>query len=230
MATIPFNFFFCLLAGLSLCACARTQLISGAQPWRADLFGPILSFAGLTAAPVAIYLYVAYPDWSWMYLINPARLPRGTGLAVVVATTLMVPAGYLLGWALLRLLSVRGLFGVLGAVAMGLALGMVAGERRFFFLGRYEDFLTARQGAGPGVFVPRPLTQGKLGYALPCIVPLVLSSLAVAAYHLWAQGRWLRQQAAASLRSSEHRLSRSGGGSAGASPKRSPSVIVSNPQ
>lgn len=200
MATIPFNLVFGLLAGLTLCACARTQLQSGAPPWQSDLLLPVVSFAVLTTAPVSLYLYLAYPEWSWMYLLDPARLPRATGLAVVVTTTLMVPVGFLLGWVLLRLLQSRGLFGILGGLAMGLLLIVIAGQRRFFYLGRYDDF---RAAALNDIALPlRPLTQGKLFYALLCIVPVVLCSFAVVARHLWAQGRWLRQQG--SIRTGEH--------------------------
>jgi hypothetical protein len=218
LATIPFNLVFGLLAGLGLCACARTQLQSGTPPWQSDLLLPVVSFAVLTTTPVSLYLYLAYPDWSWMYLLEPARLPRATGLAVVVTITLMVPVGYLLGWASLRLFQARGLFGLLGGLAMGLALIVIAGQRRFFYLGRYEDF---RAAALNDIALPlRPLTQGKLFYALLCIVPVVLCSFIVVARHLWAQGRWLRQQGQgqASIRTGEHAVS-SGQGGATSSPR-----------
>lgn len=202
LANIPFNLIFCLFLGLCLTASARTQLVSGAVPWRSDLFLPVLSFALLCIAPVAIYLYLAYRDWSWMYLVDPARLPPGTGLAVIVTTTLMVPFGYLLGWVLLRLLRPRGFFGILGGLGMAVLLLLAFVQKRLFFLGRFEDFL------GPAR-LSRPLSQSKLFFALACIAPLTLLSFFVVAQLLWAQGRWLRQMAhqmahQASRRSSEH--------------------------
>lgn len=206
MATIPLNLLFCLLLGLCLAACARTQFHSGALPWRGDLFAPVLTFSLLSVAPAAIYLYLAYPEWSWMYLVDPPRLPRGTGLAAIVLTVLLAPIGYLLGWLGLRLFGPRGLYAQLGVVGAGLLAVLALGHRRLFYLARYEDFqpVPAALVHAPAHELMRPITQGKLFFALLCILPLVAISLVAAARLLWIQGRWLRQQAAASSRSGEH--------------------------
>ncbi len=214
MATIPFNLIFGLFVGFVFTGCARTQLKSGAQPWRREL-GLVVSFALLTVAPVATYLYLAYPDWSWMYLADPARLGKGTGLAVVVLTVLMVPAGFLLGWLLLRvgpaprwaakwgdpwLLLVL----LLLLVGMGLVVGLL--HKRLFTVGHYEDFVS---GAPPMDRSARPaaqsITHGRLALALLCIWPVVLTAAGLVGWSLWGCGRWLRQQAASlSLRTGDH--------------------------
>jgi hypothetical protein len=211
LATVPFNLLLCLFVGLCFAACARTQLESGALPWRSDLLGLVLQFSLLCVAPVATYLYLVYPEWSWMYLVDPARLPLGTGLAVLILTVLAVPVGYLLGWLLLRLLGGRALFLVLGALGMGMGFMLVLLRRRFFYLGRFEDFRSSHPLLKLGS-VLRPISQGKLLYALLCIAPLVLVSAFLVARALWVQGRWLRQQAASSLRTGEHRTAPSAPG------------------
>lgn len=187
MATIPFNLLMCLVLGLGFCACARAQLRSGAWPWRSDLLSLVLSFALLSVAPVSAYLYLLYPDWSWMYLVEPQRLPPGTGLAVVVLTMLMVPLGYFLGWLLLRVVGDRGLFGLLGASGMGAILLVFALWRRLTVNVRFDDF---HQG------LLRPIGQGKLLLALGCTVPIIWAAALLVGRSLWAQGRWLRQQEA----------------------------------
>ncbi|MCS6914767.1 MAG: hypothetical protein RMK29_08825 [Myxococcales bacterium] len=195
MATIPLNLWLCLLVGLGLSACARTQLRTGAWPWRSDLLVPVLSFALLSAAPVATYLYLVYPDWSWMYLVDPRRLPAGTSLAAVVLTVLMVPVGYFSGWLLLRLGGSRVLFGAIGAATMGMLLLLVLCRRRLLIDARFEDF---HQG------LLRPITQGKLALALLCTAPPLWGAAFVVGRSLWGQGRWLRQQAAMTSSRSGH--------------------------
>ena len=193
MATIPFNLLLCLLTGLCFTACARAQLRSGAWPWRSDLLSLVLSFALLSVGPVVAYLYLLYPDWSWMYLTDPQRLPPGTGLAVVVLTMLMVPLGYFLGWLLLRLMGDRGLFGLLGALGMTTALLLLLLRRRLAINVRFDDFQSG---------LMRPIGQGKLLLALLCTTPIVAVAALLVGRSLWAQGRWLRQQAALTSSSS----------------------------
>lgn len=198
MATIPFNLLFCLLLGLCFTACARTQLESGAEPWRREL-GLVLSFAVLTVAPIASYLYLMYPDWSWMYLVPPARLPRGIGLAVVVVTTLMAPVGFLLGWIALRLLpgrKDRGLAAVVGVVLCGLITLVALARHRLSVVGRFEDYQSHT--------LVRPLLGTKLGFAWLLSAPFLLAAAALVGWYLWGYGRWLRQQAHAGSHVASH--------------------------
>ncbi len=201
LATIPFNLLFGLLVGACFTACARTQLLGGAPPLRRTELSMVLSFAVVTAAPVATYYYVTYPDWSWMYLLDPSKLARGTGLSVVLFSVLMVPVGYLSGWLLLRWQRERGLFALLGALSMALFLLTALCRRRLFSIGRYEDFRA-------GGLLLRPIIQGKLFFALLCTTPVVLLAAALVGWSLWGQGRWLRQQASASLRTGDHAAQR----------------------
>lgn len=191
--TIPFNLLLCLLLGLTFAACARTQLQGGAQPWRRELL-LVLSFALLTVLPLSSYYYWLYPDWSWMYLVAPARLPAGIGLAVVVVTTGMAPVGFILGWTLLRALRERGpqaVFGLCGALSMALVLVLVLGHRRLSVLGGYDDFQSWPL-QGP---LLRPLFRTKLGLSFLGTVPVLLMGSFLVGYYLWGYGRWLRQQA-----------------------------------
>lgn len=218
MTTIPLNLIVCLGFGLVLAASARTQLLSGASPWRRE-FSLVLSFASLTVAPAAAALYLSFRDWSWMYLVDPARLPAGLGLAAVLLQTLLVPAGYLLGWLLLRLPARLGLttqprrpgsnvdepvpeptrsarspglwlFCVLGALTAGLlmALALPGSRQRLLVLGRFDDFQHSP-------LLLRPAGQTKVPWALAAVNPFVVAALTVTAISLWRGGRWLRQQA-----------------------------------
>jgi hypothetical protein len=116
-------------------------------------------------APITAYLYLVYPDWSWLYLFPADRVPR---LAVIP----VVAAGFgamIGGWMVMARAIVartdprRVLAGLAGVAALISLLAFVAG-RRIGVVGSHADFVAGR---APNLF------EVKLGF--------VLTALAIAA-------------------------------------------------
>ena len=60
----------------------------------APAFPLVAIFIAIVLTPIALYLYLAHPSWSWMYLVDPADVP---GLAIVPLLVLhggLVVAGW----------------------------------------------------------------------------------------------------------------------------------------
>ncbi len=110
---------FGVLSGLVLAACAREQFSVGETPWSRGL-AAMLSFGALILLPVSVYYYFVFPDWAWMYLVDPKRLPFGIGLLVLLAFSACMLGGYLSGWALVRAGKPRFLWLALGMVSLAL--------------------------------------------------------------------------------------------------------------
>ena len=111
------------------------------------------------------YLYLAYPDWSWLYLFRADRVPR---LAVIPAVAAGF-AGLLAGWAAVGHFVVartdprRVLAALGGGAALLVVLTLVAWPR----LARVGTHAAYHEGRA------LPLFQVKLGF--------VLTALAIAA-------------------------------------------------
>ena len=117
--TVPFDLIFSVSIGLIFAACARVQFLGGGTPWGREL-AAVLSFETIIFWPVALYFLLVHPAWSWMYLVDPARLPRGVSVLVLVADVAALLGGYLLGWALLRTRRERLLYGLLALIGAAL--------------------------------------------------------------------------------------------------------------
>jgi hypothetical protein len=128
-----------------------------------------LLYAAIIVAPMTAYLYLAYPDWSWLYLFPADRVPR---LAVIPA----VAAGFaamLGGWVVVgRLLAAQGgrssdprrlLIGLAGGAAL-LLVFISMSWTRIASAGTYADLHAGRA---------QPIFSVKLGF--------VLTALAIAA-------------------------------------------------
>jgi hypothetical protein len=118
---------------------------------------PIL-YAGIVLAPMTAYLYLAYPGWSWLYLVPAERVPS---LAVIPAVGAAV-AAVIGGWAGIGRLIIVGVDRrkILATLAAGAALVAVLGfvaRDRLATVGSYAEV-----HAGRGL----PLFEAKLGYVL----------------------------------------------------------------
>ena len=90
--TVPFDLMFSVFVGLLFAGCARTQFAAGAAPWGRELWA-VLSFEAIVLLPVGLYYYLVYPDWSWMYFVDPRRLPSGVSVLVVLAYVATILGG-----------------------------------------------------------------------------------------------------------------------------------------
>lgn len=116
----------------------------------------------MVLTPVTLYLYLAHPAWSWMYLFDPSDLP-GLTVVALLAHAGMLMAGWFAGARLVRAGKKReqaaryalagGVLVVL--VAIGLAWGRVG---RYGSFGEYDDGRALE------------LMEVKLGYVLVALV------------------------------------------------------------
>ena len=177
--TVPFDLILSVFVGLVFAACARVQFAGGGTPWGREL-AAVLSFEGIIVWPVALYFYLVHPAWSWMYLIDPARLPWGIVVLVLLAYVATLLGGYLGGWALVRVGKEKILFAALAVVGVGLILFLIIARARISHTGTFEEFRAGHALA---------LGEGKLGWALAAAATGVAISVVLVGFTLWEQGK-----------------------------------------
>ena len=182
IATVPFDLIFSVFIGLVFSACARQQFSGGAAPWGRELMA-VLSFEAIILWPVALYYYLVYPDWSWMYFVDPHKLPWGVSLLVMLGYVATLLGGYLAGWAILRARKPRVLYGALGGVALFLLVFALVGRGRLANNGTFDEY---HAGHAPGV------TEGKLIWALAVTALGVAAAIALVGFTLREQGKRFR--------------------------------------
>lgn len=177
--TIPFDLFFSVFAGLCFATAAMVQFREGRSPWGRELLA-VVSFEGIVVWPTSIYFYLVHPDWSWMYFVDPARLPAGVLALVLGAHLVALLGGYLGGWMLIRR---RGDKAAVLAVAGGavlLSLVALFTRARLFRYGTYAGFHHGQT---------QPLSEVKLFWVLGPIAVGVLVSAVAVGWTLFSQGR-----------------------------------------
>lgn len=136
----------------------------------APAFPLVAIFIAVVLTPIALYLYLAHPSWSWMYLVDPDDVP---GLAIVPLLVLhggLVVVGWYLAGRLIRTgREKQARYGLLGAGLVVLLLSAI-GWGRIGHYGSYRDFHSGRA---------IDLFDVKLGYVL---VGLALGIGAAAGY------------------------------------------------
>ena len=167
---VPLQVIVSLLVGLGLALAASVQFEQGRSPFGREVWVPIL-YQVLIVSPVVVYLGVVHPDWSWLYFVDPARLPVGTVALVVLSTAAAELAGYLGGWALLRAGHRRELALAVAAIALLSIVFAIAVRHRLSSAGSFAEF-----AVGASV----PIGTRKLGWSvaiagLGAVVALFLS-------------------------------------------------------
>jgi hypothetical protein len=143
----------------------------------------VLSFEAIVFWPCALYFCLVYPDWSWLYLVDPRRLPPGASFLVLLADVATLLGGYLAGWAILRARKLQVLYGVLGAVAVGLIAFVVVCRSRLANHGTFAEF-----HSGQALSV----TETKLVWAMVVTSLGTAAAAALVGFALWEQGRRFR--------------------------------------
>jgi hypothetical protein len=177
--TVPFDLIFSVFVGLVFAACARVQFANGGSPWGREL-AAVLSFEAIIVWPVALYFFLVHPAWSWMYLIDPARLPWGVSVLVLLGYVATLLGGYLGGWALVRARKEKLLYAALAAVGLTLIIFLIAARKRIAHAGTFEEF-----HAGHALSVG----EGKLGWALAATSTGVAIAIVLVGFTLWEQGK-----------------------------------------
>ncbi len=160
--------------------CARARIVTGG-PWSQPSATLVALFGAIILCPTTAYLYLAHPDWSWMYLVDPARVPRLSVVPVVGAGAGALAGGYYGAARILReARDGRLLPALLGAVA---ALGLLAGflaRGRLMRFGSYGDVHAGRA---------LPLAEVKLGYVLVAVIVGTTAAAGFVAWELWRDAR-----------------------------------------
>lgn len=139
-------------------------------PFAAPAFLLILSFVGVVLLPVALYLYVAHPDWTWMYLVDPADVPALALVPILVLHGCAVIGAWYLGAYLIRADKLRLLLYLLGGGTAVLLFASLILRERLLSYGTLADW---ERGTA------LDLMDVKLGYVL---IALVLGSGAAASF------------------------------------------------
>ncbi len=171
-----------LLSGLLFAYFARVQFAEGGSPFRSEIVA-VLSFAALVLWPLAIYFYFVHPDWSWMYFLDPRRLPRGLFIGVLMLHLAALLGGYLAGFAAIKARRMRLLYGSMaGLLALLLVLSVLL-RGRLSSDGTLEEY---RAGTALS------LSEGRLGFILVIAMAGLIAGIAITGYALWDCGRRYR--------------------------------------
>jgi hypothetical protein len=160
--------------------CARARLASGG-PWTQPSSTLVALFVGIILVPITAYLYLAHPDWSWLYLVDPERVPRLFVVPIVAASAAAVAGGYYgAAVVLAKLRDRRVVPGLIAAVgALVLLLAFVA-RGRLLRYGSYDEFHGGRA---------LPLFAVKLGYVLVAVIVGTAAAATFVAWELWRDAR-----------------------------------------
>ena len=137
----------------------------------------------MVATPITLYLYLVHPDWSWMYAVDPRRVPHLAIVPVLAAHAGMVVVGWYLGARLLRLKRDRAALYTLGGAALVTVLAVLLCHQR---LGSYGSFGEFHQGRALGLW------QAKLGYVLVALAVGLASAAGYVALELARDSRRVR--------------------------------------
>src|SRR5215470_15592182 len=88
--------------------CARAR-IRQAGPWAQPSLALVGTFVAILLAPATVYLYLAHPDWAWLYLVDPEHVPRLVVVPIVAMSAAALGARCRAPWrAWLRSFSSSG--------------------------------------------------------------------------------------------------------------------------
>jgi hypothetical protein len=179
---IPVDLLFNIGLGVAFALCARER-VRADGPFAPPASVMMLSFVGIVLTPITLYLYLAHPAWTWMYLLDPNDVP---GLAVV---PLLVAHGgaVVIGWYLGARLLIAGkqkaalyTSASIGGCSL-LAIALFWGR-----LGRYGSFEEFQDGRA------LPIMQVKLGYVMVAVVVAVTIAAGFLGFELTRDGRRVR--------------------------------------
>ena len=131
-------------------------------------FSVLLVGQALLMVPLGLYLYLFYPDWSWMYVLPARAVPSPLVVLVMLAYPGAAAAGYFAGIAICRAGRDRAV------LAAGVVLALATGLSTALLWGRVEKVGTFNQFQGlTGL---RPLHASGLGVFLLLALPAVLGA------------------------------------------------------
>lgn len=176
---LPFGLFVASALGLVFAECARRQLARTDQRVAREL-AAVISYIVMMVLPVSIYLYAAYRDWYWLFMVESRKVPTGLGVLLV-----LLPGGAMIGsflgaGALLRLRKQRLLLYIEIAHALFLLVGVITLHGRLLYNGSTLSF---RSGAE---------VEGRLGWAIGLVLLGLGAGAALVSHALVDEGRRTR--------------------------------------
>lgn len=160
-------------AGAYVAHCARRPLARELEPFKSRYFAVAGMFGLVALMPSVLVMYGLFPDWTLMYLSNPAHLP---GLLIVPFLALHTGLAPALGFlAVYRAQHARVSWGHksiwFGAGGVALLL-LLFGGGRLLTVAYYDGF----HGGGRGLSLPRSAL----------FLPLMLTTGAVVSVYVYA--------------------------------------------
>ncbi len=139
--TIPALIATSLLIGSSVSYGARIQIRTlQRHVFTTRYFSALMLLETTIILPVGLYFYMFYPDWSWMYLVNPATLNPGVAVMAFAAYPVSAAMGYLVGYYSARSNSDFVTLMFMGFLSVGLLLLYIAAKNQFLWLGTYDQY------------------------------------------------------------------------------------------
>jgi hypothetical protein len=160
--------------------CARDRVrLDGV--WAQPSVTLVAIFVVLVRIPVALYLHLAHPHWSWLYLLDGNKIPRLTVVPILAVASGAILGGWYLGARVVRLVKEeRYLLGGLAGTGAILLLITFLVRGRILQYGSYDQFHAGRS---------LPLGDVKLGYVLISVVVGMIASIALVGFELKRDGR-----------------------------------------
>ncbi|MBI2372429.1 MAG: hypothetical protein HYV07_00385 [Deltaproteobacteria bacterium] len=167
--TLPLTVLLGYAGGLALAMAAERPLKKSTDPFATRYFAATAIFGGLVLVPAALAEYFVAPDWSLMYLANPAHLPLPMAMLVIVMISAGAPSlGFLVAHRLLARSFDAWCRGQVFLALLGTGVVAIAGRVRIARVTYYESF----HYGGPFA----PLLGSKLSVALLVLIPVAVGS------------------------------------------------------
>ncbi|MBW1872939.1 MAG: hypothetical protein JRJ19_12790 [Deltaproteobacteria bacterium] len=168
--------------GLIVALSAQQQIKRGAQLFREPYLPGLLLFELLVLVPLGTYLFIRFPAWSMLYLVEPADISSNWLITIFGCSLGLATVGYISGYFLCLRRHSRVLFVLLGLVGLGVVVFVgIAGDR----LSRLGEGLDWQ--AAPGILTTR------LGIIFAFILPLVLGGMIFLIVLFGMEGRKMRR-------------------------------------
>jgi hypothetical protein len=181
---MPLDLLFNCWLGLGFALCARER-IRADGPFAFPAFHLLATFAGIVLVPITMYLYLAHPAWSWMYLTDPAGVPGLALLPLVVAHAGLPLAGWYVAARLLRSGRERILVYVVAGTPVVLLVATLLCWGR---LGKYGSYAAFHEGRALS------LMQVKLGYVMIGVMVGLAAAAGYLALELLRDSRRVRSR------------------------------------
>ncbi|MBZ0236304.1 MAG: hypothetical protein K8M05_28510 [Deltaproteobacteria bacterium] len=145
-----------LALGLGFAFAARDR-IRADGPSAPPAFLLVLIHVGLVTAPVTLYFYAAHAAWSWLYIVDPERVPALAIVPLVVVHGLVLVGGWYGGAWLVRTDRKSALLYTILGAAVAFLIGFVVALGRLTTATSYAGYLAGASGG---------LMSVELGWAL----------------------------------------------------------------